>query len=261
MTGTENVNLTDTTGKYEMRVESLNWVLLLFHCGVCVCVCLLAVTCLHRAQLLLWCHQQGHMEGTAASVQHWLLPCPTPSAARPSVNSQRCAPVSLCLKKQTYSRENWNLFSSVCACAGERNNACTRQSTRSSADGTQVFWLEVFIYHGMRPPSEIISKHVKCICKIIIFMDQMACWYKEAGRRNKPSHHWLACPHHGIRFCFYLGLKITGFPPAVPVMSFSRGNHCAAYLRNYVCKVERHNDRWLRARLLGQTGGLIIKAM
>ena len=35
--------------------------------------------------------------------------------------------------------------------------------------------------------SEIISKHAKCICIIIIFMGQMSCWNKEASKRNKPQ--------------------------------------------------------------------------
>lgn len=150
MTGTENVNLTDTTGKYEMRV------LTEFCCYfivVCACVCVSA-GCLMPAHstvaaLMSSARSHGRHRCLCSALTFTL---PHPLCSRPSMNSQRCAPVSVCLKKQTYSRENLNLFSSVCACAEERNNAYMQQKARSSADGTQVFWLEAFICHGVRPP-------------------------------------------------------------------------------------------------------------
>lgn len=62
MAGRENVSLTVTTGKYEIRLKVL--------CG-CAFVLgvrleLSAAVCTRSAHTLLWCHQQGHIQGTAS---------------------------------------------------------------------------------------------------------------------------------------------------------------------------------------------------
>ena len=141
MTGTENVNLTDTTGKYEMRV------LTEFCCySVCVCVCVSAGSLMPAQSTVAALMSSARSHGRHHRLRSALtFSCPTPSAARPSVNRQRRAPVSVWLKKTDIQyREFQSLFQ------------CVRMRMRVGEE--QCLWYpglltgSVFIYHGVQPP-------------------------------------------------------------------------------------------------------------
>lgn len=147
------------------------------------------------------------------------------------------------------------------------------EQCRQAAERTFVCWW----YPGLRTgsvylpwrtaPSEIISKHVKGIYKLNIFMGQLACSNKEAGTRNKPwpSNHWLACPHHRIGFVFIYGWKSLVYPPPPsPSDVMQRGQSlCCMFIK--LCMQSQKTRWWMitcsAPRLRGQTGGLIIKTM
>lgn len=153
MTGTENVNLTDTTGKYEMRVLTEFCCYFIVVCvRACVCVCWLS-----HARTVAALMSSARSHGRQRCLRSALPFTPSPPQPGPAwtardVRMCLCVYIKKTKAKQTDSREDLNLCSSACACAGERNNADTQQSAHSSADGTQVFGLEVFIYHGAQPP-------------------------------------------------------------------------------------------------------------
>lgn len=120
MTGTENVNLTDTTGKYEMRV------LTEFCCYfIVVCVCVSA-GCLMPAKstvAVLMSSARSHGRHGCLRLLTFTLPHPLPSQAqreRPAM----CACVCV-FKQNRHTVERIEIFfpMCVCACAGDRNIA------------------------------------------------------------------------------------------------------------------------------------------
>lgn len=151
--------------------ESLNWVLLLFHCGVCVCV---SAGCLMPAQSTV----AALMSSARSHGRHcWLRseltftpPPPQPGPAWAARDVRLCLWVYIKKKqkKQTYSRENLNLFFQ---CVHMRRG---EEQCLHTAERTLVCWW----YPGLRTGSvylpwraaPIISKHVKCICEIILFI-------------------------------------------------------------------------------------------
>lgn len=143
MIGTENVNLTVTTGKYEIRVSLGSF---------CVWESERERERLEAA-CTLWCHQQGHVEGTTrfpsapavAPPPRWPDPCGAANEGRVCVSASTGAPVCVCVYlhfQESTRRGDLNLHDclrvkcdmvTACVCGYASTNLDTLTNTHTQA--------------------------------------------------------------------------------------------------------------------------------
>lgn len=155
MVGTENINLTVNHWKVWNKPESLVTMLCSYFSAVCMCQSEALCPCRLRAQTLLWCHQQGHIEGTTSS--H------SAPGFTPPLNSQTHTPqpmsgwvfpfVYVCvLQRKQKSGRNWICVSVytahvtlwLCVCRQDRDCLHAYQDALASDDVTPNLSLKLW---------------------------------------------------------------------------------------------------------------------
>lgn len=145
------------------------------------------------------------------------------------------------------------------------------EQCRHEAERTFVCWW----YPGLRTgsvylpwrtaPSEIISKHVKHIYKLNIFMGHWLVGIKRQGQeinRGRQTTDWHVLITVSDLFLFMVENHWCIPPGPSDVMQRGQSLHCI-FIK--LCMQSQKTRWWMitcsAPRLLGQTGGLIIKTM